>query len=145
VKTSQAVEDVIASDDVADWLLKVKASWASGFATEVVCFGIVVTEDDVVFEDEGAVRAARIPTVDIESCGRVGNDGVVGEENGAALTKIEWQGIFCAAEVGKVRVVGAGLSWDGFGHAAAVADCNVVGEDCGISLAPHLNEPPPLP
>ena len=55
VEASQSVEQVVASDDVSYWLLKIEAAWAPGLPAHAVRFGALVAEDDVVFEGERAV------------------------------------------------------------------------------------------
>src|SRR5260370_20960320 len=99
VQVPEAEVHVVGAIDMADVVAEIEEGRAAWFAVEIVGLGVVVAEDDVVFEDEGAVAAARvyraaayagcIPALRVEGAGSVGDEGVVGEEGQSTVPEVE--------------------------------------------------------
>src|SRR5260370_14850067 len=99
VQVPEAEVHVVGAIDMADVVAKIEEGRAAWFAVQIVGLGVVVAEDDVVFEDEGAVAAARIdgaaayagriPALRVEGVGSVGDEGGVDQEGQSTLADVE--------------------------------------------------------
>src|SRR5436190_10179975 len=74
--------------------------------------------------------------MEIEGCGCVGDDGVVGDACGASLSQVERNGVLGAAEVAEISVVRTRLAVERSGHAKTVCHDGVVREDGGVLVWP---------
>src|SRR5260370_6707389 len=148
VQVPEAEVHVVGAINMADGVAKIEEGRAAWFAVQIVGLGVVVAEDDVVLEDEGAVAAAGIdgaaayagliPALRVEGAGSVGDEGVVGEEGQSALPEVERDGVAGAAEIAEMGVVRRRGSLYGSRHPGAVGDDDVVDEDGRIFVRAPL-------
>src|SRR5437660_12677687 len=96
VQGPDAEVQVVGAINMTDVVAEIGEAWAAWFAIQIVGFRVVVTEDDVVLEDEGAVTAAGIdgaaayagciPALRVEGVGGVGDAGFVCGVRASPLT-----------------------------------------------------------